>query len=225
MRPYWFVALLFLVLAILPFQSWSPVAGFWGLALISFFLFAATLIIAYFLKDRDKKKQRLVSGEDLLFSWTMTPEMKRAYVVNLYKQELGKNQIILFSISFVAIIVFGLFIIFVDEGKWAMFLVLLGLILFLSVFAFGMPLYYKYKNAKGDGVVLLGKKYVYINGFFHNWDYPLSGIKSVKSINSPFYGIQLSYYYTDRTLRHTYTLLIPVPDQKEIREIISMLKK
>jgi len=47
----------------------------------------------------------------------------------------------------------------------------------------------------------------------------------VKSINMPFFGIQLSYYYTDRTLRHTYTLLIPVPDQKEIREIISMLKK
>ena len=132
--------------------------------------------------------------------------------------------IILFSISFIAIIVFGLFILFIDEGKLAMLGVLAGLIVFLTLFAFGMPYYYRYKNNKGDGHILIGAKYAYINGYFHNWDFPLSGLSKIKIINEPFYGIHLTYYYTDRTLNHSEELFIPANENINLNEIIQSLK-
>ena len=112
----------------------------------------------------------------------------------------------------------------IDEGKLAMFLVLIGLITFLSLFAFGMPFYYKMKNAKGDGNILIGAKYAYINGYFHNWDFPLSRLSKVEKIKEPFYGIQLVYYYTERTLEHSEELIIPVNKDLDIKALITELK-
>ncbi|RUA12376.1 MAG: hypothetical protein DSY82_01445, partial [Flavobacteriia bacterium] len=126
---------------------------------------------------------------------------------------------------FIAIIVFGIFILVIDEGKMAMFLILLGLIAFLAAFAFGMPFYYRFKNLRGDGKILLGAKYAYINGYFHNWDFPLSGLSKVKPIKDPFYGINLIYYYTDRTLKNSEELFIPANEDIDIKALVEQLKK
>ena len=105
-----------------------------------------------------------------------------------------------------------------------MFLVMIILIALIALFAFGMPKYYRAKNAKGDGNVLIGKKYAYINGYFHNWDFPLSGIKKAHLIQQPFYGIHIKYYYTDRTFTNTEELNIPAPQNVDLQDIVSKLK-
>lgn len=220
----WWIAGFSFVLCILPFQSWSPLAGAWALAFISFFVFLVSVVIGFMLRSRGKKLQKLISKEDLLASWQMKDAQKKAFVSYLFEQEIGKNTLILFIISLFAIIIFGLFILFIDDGKLFMFAVLIGLIVFLSAFAFGMPYYYRYKNNKGNGWILLGKKYAYINGYFHNWDFPLSGLRQVKEMKAPFRGIQMTYYYTDATLKHHYTLNIPVPEEIDIDELIYKLK-
>ena len=109
--------------------------------------------------------------------------------------------------------------------KLFMLAVLAGLISFLALFAYGMPFYYKISNKRGDGKILIGAKYAYINGYFHNWDFLLSGLSKVKAINKPFYGINLVYYYTDRTLQHSEELFIPVNEDIDIAGLITKLKE
>ena len=215
----------FALFTILPHMEWSPVAGFWALSFISLFLFISSLVVMFMFRDRSEKLQTLISGESLLAEWTLTPEQKENYVDYFFEQEKGKNIAILLSISFVSIIVFGLFILVIDEGKLAMLGVWAGLILFLSFFAFGMPLYYRNSNRKGDGRVLIGAKYAYINGYFHNWDYILSGLSRIKIIKEPFYGISLVYYYTDRTLKHSEEIFIPANEDVDLKSLVWSMKE
>jgi len=194
-----------------------------ALIMLSILFLALSIIIAIMFRSREEKLKKLISGESLIAEWILTPEQKDAYVNQLFKKELLNNSLILISISFISIIVFGVFIAIIEEGKLAMLGVLIGLILLLTIFAYGMPYYYRYKNKKGDGIVLIGKKYAYINGYFHNWDFPLSGIKKVKIIQEPFEGISLTYFYTDRTLKHSETLQIPLSETYYAKKWINKL--
>ena len=221
-RNSWYVAGFFALVIILAFSEIIEIHP--AIVMISIFFFVVSLIIGFMFRSRERKLQKLISGESLIAQWTLTTEQKKQYVKHLFNQEVGKNQIVLFSISFIAIIVFGLFILFIDEGKLAMLGVLVGLIVFLAIFAYGMPYYYRYKNNKGDGQILIGAKYAYINGYFHNWDFPLSGITKVKIIKEPFYGLKLVYYYTDRTLSHSEELVIPANQDIDLKELIRNLK-
>ncbi len=87
-----------------------------------------------------------------------------------------------------------------------------------------MPAFYRNKNLKGDGVIMIGQKFAYINGFFHNWDFPLSGIQKVKIIDKPFHGLYIKYYYFDRTLKNTEELNIPAPPDIDLEHVVSLLK-
>ncbi len=224
-RKLWYAAGFFLLILIIAFMDLDSIPIHPAIAFISFFLLLSSVTIAFMFKKREEKLQKLISGRMLLAEWTLTKEQKKQYANFLFKNEIDKNQIILFSIGFIAIIVFGLFILFIDEGKLAMFFILLGLLAFLTLFAFGAPFYYKIKNSKGDGIILIGSKYAYINGYFHNWDFPLSGLKKIDIIEEPFYGILLNYYYTDRTLKHSEELIIPLNDEIDIRLLVQKLKE
>jgi len=224
-KKAWYSAGFFLLVIIIAFMDLDSLPIHPAFFMLSIFFLIMSVIMAYMFRSREKKLQKLISGENLIAQWTLTPEQKKKYANFLFKYESGKNQIILFSISFIAIIVFGIFILVIDEGKMAMFLILLGLIAFLAAFAFGMPFYYRLKNLRGDGKILLGAKYAYINGYFHNWDFPLSGLSKVKPIKDPFYGINLIYYYTDRTLKNSEELFIPANEDIDIKTLADKLKK
>jgi len=214
----------FALLMVIPFINWSPFRGFWALAMISLFLMMTSLITAWLFYQRSKRLQTLISGENLLFSWRLTSTQKERYIDYLFKEQIGKNIVILSSISIIIVVVFGIFILFIDDGKLAMLGVMVGLISFLALFAFGMPYYYRYSNYRGDGQVLLGSKYAYINGYFHNWDFPMSGLSKIKIIKSPFYGIDLRYYYVDRTLKHWEEILIPANEELDLHSLIQVMK-
>lgn len=215
----------FLLIVILAFMDLDMLPIHPALAFISFFIVLSSIVIGYMFKSREKKKQTLITGENILAEWTLTNEQKESYANYLFEHEKNKNRFILYSISAIAIVVFGIFILVIDEGKLFMFLILIGLILFLASFAYGMPFYYKKSNLKGNGKILIGAKYAYINGYFHNWDFPLSGLKKAKIITDPFYGLNLVYYYTDRTLSHSEELFIPVAENVDLKELIVLLKE
>jgi hypothetical protein len=221
----WYAAGFFLLIIIIAFMDLDSFPVHPAFVMLSIFFLIMSIVIGFMFRSREKKLQTLITGENLIAKWTLTKEQKKSYVNYLFKHEAGKNLIILFSIGSIAIVVFGIFILFIDEGKLAMFFVLVGLIVFLSLVAFGMPFYYKIKNANGDGNILIGAKYAYINGYFHNWDFPLSGLSKIKIIKEPFYGIYLVYYYTDRTLKHSEELFIPAPKDVNLKELIATLKE
>jgi preprotein translocase subunit SecG/DNA-directed RNA polymerase subunit RPC12/RpoP len=221
----WYSAAFFILIILLAFIDLDFLPIHPAIVMLSIFFFIMSIVIGFMFRSREKKLQTLISGENLLAEWTLTSEQKKDYSSYLFKQEFGKNKIILFSIATIAIVVFGIFILVIDEGKFAMFLVLIGLIIFLAMFAFGMPFYYKIKNANGDGNILIGAKYAYVNGYFHNWDFPLSGLSKINIITEPFYGLYLVYYYTDRTLKHSEELYIPANKNLDLDKLIKSLNK
>lgn len=87
-----------------------------------------------------------------------------------------------------------------------------------------LPVYYYRQNLKGDRQILIGEKYAYFNGYFHNWDYPLSGLSKVKEIKKPFHGIYLAYYYTGLTWRLVHEIKFPFPENFDPKPIVDRLR-
>ena len=216
---------IFGILMMLPFSGIEFFEKSFALSFISMWLFVSSLVIAWMFRGRAKRLQSLISGDSLLANWELDMDMKREYVDYFFVQEKEKNIAIFTVISIMATIIFGMFILVIDDGKLFMFLTLIFLILFIALFAFGMPYYYRYSNLKGDGKVLIGKKYAYINGYFHNWDFPLSGLSDVKIMKKPFNGIRIVYYYTDRTLKHSEELFIPANKNIDLNKLKIELEK
>ena len=207
-----------------PFQPWSGLQGCYAVTLIALFVFLSLLVVAFIFRGRGKKMDKLISGEELIAAWRLNDEKKETYVNHLFLSEKEKNRGIFILITLFMVLSFGLLILFMKENRWPMFLFFVGIMSFIALFAFGMPYYYRFRNGRGDGYVLIGRKYVYVNGFFHNWDFPLSGLVKAKAIQKPFYGLLLHYYYYDRTPRNEEVLQIPANQNINIEEIIEKLK-
>ena len=223
-KKSWFAAAIFSLVIILAFMDLDVLPIHPSIAFISFFFLLSSIVIAFIFRSREKKLQSLITGKNLIASWTLNAIEKEQYVHHLFQNEKGKNKGIFIITTVLIVIIFGIFILFIDEGKAAMFFIMLGLIAFIALFAFGMPFYYKQQNSTYDGYILIGKKYAYINGYFHNWDFPLSGIKKASIINEPFYGLHIQYYYTDRTLTNTEELNIPAPVNINLQDVLNSLK-
>lgn len=221
----WILAALFgiiILLAITDTVYFHP-----ALIMISIFFMLSAIVVGFMFKGRAKKMQSLIDGDSLIASWTMDKMDKRKYTNHLFSTKKMQNTVIFIVISVFIFVIFGLFVLFLKEAEERLFMALtgLGIILFLSFFAFGFPYYYRWVNRRKDGHVLIGAKYAYINGYFHNWDYPLSGLTKIKAIDKPFKGILLSYYYTDRTLKHAETIEIPTNSQVDVEALIKSMKE
>ena len=219
------VSLTGVILTYLTFTEGNPLYKAYAVTLISIFIVLAGLIAAFILRSRAKKMKTLISGENVIASWQLSHQKKKEYANFLFQNEKEKNKAIIWITSVLIVVVFGIFILVIDEGKGVMFLVMIALIAIIAAFAFAMPAYYRNKNLNGDGVVLIGLKFAYINGFFHNWDFPLSGIQKVKTIEKPFHGLYINYYYFDRTLKNSEELNIPASPDLDLEHIVSLLKE
>lgn len=205
--------------AALPFVPGSFVEGIWALVALSVFAFVVFGVMAVIFGLRGAKMERLVSGADLIGAWQLSFDERELYADHLFFSKKGRNKLIFILIVVLMTLVFGLFILFIKDGRLGMFLFYIGVLAVAALFAFGMPYYYRWRNNRDDGYVLLGHNFAYVNGYFHNWDFPLSGLEKMEVIDEPFKGVLLQYYYVDRTLRHRETLMIPC-GKASVREAI-----
>jgi hypothetical protein len=219
----WYAAAFFAFVIVIAFMDLEFLPIHPSIIFISFFLLLSSIVTGFMFRSREKKLQSLITGENLIASWTLNSEEKEQYVNYLFQNEKTRNMSIFIITSILIVVIFGGFIIFIEEGKSAMFFVMLALIAFIAIFAFGMPYYYKQQNSANDGNILIGKKYAYINGYFHNWDFILSGIKKAKVIEKPFYGLYIKYYYTDRTLTNIEEINIPAPQSVDLQKVVEVI--
>lgn len=208
---------------VLPFVEGSPVDGAWALAFVSFFAFLSLVAVALVFRKRARKMDSLLSGEELVASWSLGREEKEAYSMNIFLSERGSNKLTLFLVLALLGLVFGIVIALMGEGRLAMLLIGSGVGAVVALAAFVMPHIHRRRASRSDGLVLLGRKFAYVNGVFHNWDFPLSGIVKVKEIEKPFHGLLLRYYYVDRTLRNEETLEIPAPEDVDLKSVVRKL--
>jgi hypothetical protein len=202
-----------------PFPA-APAMSFLGIFLTLFFFVAAML-----LARRAKKMDNLQTGEKLLVHLQMTDEMKKQYATTLRDENQAKNKAVMWIIGALFVIITIPFLFFLEADEIGGFLLIMGSVL-LIVFSASkfFPGYYYRKNLKGDNQILIGEKYAYFNGYFHNWDYPLSGLSKVKAIKKPFHGIYLAYYYTDLTWRHSHEIKFPLPKNFDPKPIVERLR-
>lgn len=212
----WYVALFALITIILTAVDGSPVYEWFPLTLLSVFVLISAVLVAFIFRSRATKLETLINGDNLLAAWDLGEAEKKTYADHLFHSEQARNNVMFSVIAFFFVVIFGAFIIFIEEGKMTMFIIGVSSLAVIALFAFGMPYYYRGKNMTGDGRILIGAKYAYINGYFHNWDFPLSGLDKVKVISKPFRGLQLVYYYTDRTLTNSEELTIPAPSSVDL---------
>ena len=224
----WFllVGLFFGIAVSLTFFNHNFLSGNWAVTLIGFFLMTASWATAFIFAKRAKKLESLVNGDTLIAQWKLCDEQKLNYSIYMRTTSLAKNKILMWIISMLFVVILIPFLFFLEgEEIWGFLLILVAVLLTIFLFSRFMPYYYYSRNLKGDGQVLIGSKYAYVNGYFHNWDFPLSGLKKLKAISQPFEGISLTYYYTDRTWRNEHTLNIPVEKGADAKSLIEQIKQ
>ena len=224
----WFllVGVFFGIAVSLTFFNHNFLTGKWAVTLIGFFLMLASWIIAFIFTKRAKKLDLLVDGDNLLAQWVLCDEQKRNYSIYMRTHTLAKNTVLMWIVSMAFVVILIPFLFFLEkEEVWGFLMIMGAVFLLVLIFSRIMPYYYYSRNIKGDGKILIGSKYAYVNGYFHNWDFPLSGMKNLKIITQPFDGISLTYYYTDRTWRNEHTLSIPVEKDIDIKSLITRIQQ
>lgn len=224
-RTFNVLALLGVFMVIVPNIKGHPLSGAWALAFLGMFVTIASFVVALIFSRRAKKMDSLQSGEKLLVHLEMTGEMKKHYATTLRDESRAKNKAVMWVVGILFVVITIPFLFFLEDGEIGGFVFIMGSI-FLIVFAASkfFPVYYYRKNLKGDSQILIGEKYAYFNGYFHNWDYPLSGLSKVKAIKKPFHGIYLAYYYTDLTWRNTHEIKFPLPENFDPKPIVERLR-
>lgn len=218
------VAVLSAVLMMLPFYKGNPLSDLWGISFIALCSLITCLIVALMYNNRSKKMKSLLDKSELLAGWDMNREMKDIYVAEFRREIYARSKMLLWVISGFFLFFTVLFL-FIVKDDWPVFVGIMGSV-YLAILVAGLsaPPYYTSRNRRGDGHVLIGAKYIYINGYFHNWDFPLSGLSSIQPIVKPFRGIELIYFYTVRRNVQTQEIRIPVPDFVDSEKLIAQIQ-
>jgi len=212
------------VLMVLPYYEGNPLSDLWGISFIALCSLLTSLIIALMYNKRSKKMKSLLNQSKLLAGWDMDKQMKEIYVTEFRREIYSRSKMLLWVISafFLFFVVLFLFIV---KDDWPLFVGIMGSAYLVIIIAgISAPSYYTSRNKRGDGHVLVGSKYIYINGYFHNWDFPLSGLTSIEPISKPFRGIELIYFYTVRRNVQTQEIRIPVPDFVDSEKLITQIQ-
>jgi len=211
------------VLMVLPFYEGNPLSDLWGISFIALCSLITCLIVALMYRKRSKKMKSLLDKSELLAGWDMDREMKEIYVAEFRREIYSRSKMLLWVISGFFLFFTVLFL-FILKDNWPVFVGIMGSA-YLVILAAGLlaPPYYTSRNRKADAHVLIGAKYIYINGYFHNWDFPLSGLSIIQPIEKPFRGIELIYFFTVRRNVQTQEIRIPVPDFVDSKKLIAQI--
>jgi hypothetical protein len=212
------------VLMVIPYYEGNPISDLWGISFIALCSLLTSLIVALMYRNRSKKMKSLLNQSKLLIAWDMDREMKDIYIAEFRREIYSRSKMLLWVISgfFAFFIIIFLFIV---KDDWPVFLGIMGsAYLVILIAGLSAPPYYTSRNRRGDGHVLIGAKYIYINGYFHNWDFPLSGLSSIEPISKPFRGIELIYYFTVRRNVQTQEIRIPIPDFVDSEKLIAQIQ-
>ncbi|MBN2279003.1 MAG: DUF2208 family protein [Candidatus Marinimicrobia bacterium] len=214
------------LITVLPFIDGLFLSGRWALVMVGLFFTLSCFIVARMFTSRALKLEKLKSGEKLLAHLELDDRRLQQYAESLRQSAKEKNKTLMWTKGIMFVVISIPFLFFMEADEMAGFLgIIASVVLILFLFSRLMPIYDYRKNLKGDKQILIGEKYAYFNGYFHNWDFPLSGLVKIKVIEKPFKGLDVVYYYTTRTLRNTHEIQFPIPDNFDPDPLISQMKK
>ena len=222
---FWIVTLSAAIVTCCIFIDGTPLSGIWALGLIGIFLTVSAGVCGLIFTRRAEKMDQLISGAKVLAGWEMDEQMKKEYAMLQNAESRTKNNAIMTLVTILFVVITLPFLFFLESDERLGFvLIMAGILATVFLASRLLPIYYRRRNLRGDRRILLGAKYAYLNGYLHNWDFPLSGLKEVKVITTPFYGLQLVYYTTDRTFKHDHVLKIPAPRDTDLQQVVAALR-
>ncbi len=206
------------------FLSGCSLDAIWIVGLVAIFIAVLSFVLAIIYWSRAYKLNKLIRGQSRIAAWEMGTSMKQMYVTHYVDAQNARNKLLFGIMAFFIVLVFGTFLLMMTEGRALMILVGLGLLALSAFVAFIGPQLFKRNWLHGDGIVMIGQHYAYINGVFHNWDFIDSGLVQVKTILEPFRGIFIQYYYTNKRLLHEKHLIIPCPADINIKDLVKTMQ-
>lgn len=222
---FWIGTLSAAIMTSCVFIDGTVLSGIWALGLIGIFLTVSAGVCGMIFTRRAKKMDQLISGAKVLAGWEMDEQMLKEYAMLHNAESRTKNDAIMTLVTILFVVITLPFLFFLESDERLGFaLIMAGVLAIVFLASRFFPMYYRRQNLRGDRRILLGPKYAYLNGYLHNWDFPLSGLKEVKIITTPFYGLQLVYYTTDRTFKHDHVLKIPAPRNTDLQKVIVALR-
>jgi hypothetical protein len=193
-----------------------------------FILVSMTVVLTslFFIKTTMKNIKVLdeaINRKKMIVHWKYTNEEWSDYLS--HEEDYRSNQGILIAIvlSVITAIIFIPFILLIPEGKFFMFMVLLGLYGLYFFMGYIFPSILFYLKRKSVGEVILLEKGVLLNKEFHTGDFPLSKFNSAEFKEEPYHHLAITYDFIDRTGPRSYTVNVPIPGKNatDIKKIIS----
>jgi len=200
--------------------DWAPPA-----LLLSFFLGIVGLICTVIFYKRSKEIEHALEDESYIAEWHYSAEKWEAFMNREDEFRTGQRKIAFVFLSVITVIIFMMFVIFAEEAKLAMFLVMLGLIVVYAMAAFIVPYLVRRFRKSEDVTVLILHKGVLLNKQFHSWDFPLSKLASVSYEKKNFEHLEIVYDFFDRTGPRSYTINIPIPEGEDEKSAQSVIEK
>ncbi len=176
------------------------------------FLIVAAVIFAMYWAI--EKRYRNLLREEPLLRYTLKAEAHKAHIEKNIEELKSKNKALLFVMLFFCIL-FAIILPFFVEEKLTMIAICLGLGAFLTLAAWVITAYRVRKLKRGGEEVILGRGGAFLEGSFHAWDMPGTGITGLEYEPSTMPGKmgKLTIEYTAQSipapLTETIVLLIP----------------
>jgi len=177
----------------------------------------------------ERQYQRLLREAPLL-RYTLKAENHQAQIKKNITELKMKNKALLLVMLFFCVL-FAIILPFFVEEKLLMIAICLGLAAFLALAAWAITSYRVHKLQRGGDEVILGRGGVYLEGAFHAWDMPETGITDLLYEPSSSLGKmgQLKIEYTAGSipapLTEAIVLLIPPEVQDEIPRVLQALEE
>lgn len=192
---------------------------------LTFFLSLVSSIITFIFFKRSKIIEKALEKNDYVAKWKFSEEEWEKFISMEFNIRKEQKSAMFIFLTIITVIIFVAFILIIDEGKMGMFLVMLGLIGLYAFTAFIVPFFINLFHLKSDVEVMIMKNGILLNKQLHVWNIPTSKFQKAEYTDKPFKMIKITYSFYDRTGPRQYTVVSPIPDEKEARRVVEILNQ
>jgi len=209
----WFVlAAVGLLMFVLPIMlGIEEYHGGFVLGFLGFVLLVTAIIAGIACWLREKRLDRLVSGDGLIVHWKYSSGEWREYAEIMYRRKKRERWRIIYLLAGILLSVCIAFAIFRPDSLLVMLIVLFPLLL-LSALVTVIVFVLDYRRARDrTGEVFIGKDGIYLDGEYYSWKMAGGRLEGVTCVTGE--GTYLEFRYSGRSgyAGGNYVVRVPVP--------------
>lgn len=199
--------------------------GGYALLFVALMIAVSAAVITCFFWGRATMLDRFLTGRESLAHWTYQPDEWQRYVeVELQEQTMENKWLWLVVAGWC--LFFGILFCWLDrDAGWVVFLVMVGLTVFLAGVAYGVPRLRYWQQRRGPGEAWIAPTAVYFDGVLVHWNSWGTRLEQVvwrdqEGAVPACLEFQVSYPARTRHQRQTFRLPIPQGREAEARVLL-----